>query len=77
MKNIKIDTTCISQTQYIPFTVELDGKIYEGTIVRSSICVGGLPTEDAPEIEWVDDEPTEEQVTDDEIIEAYENALSN
>lgn len=72
MKKINIDTECIRQESYIPFTVDLGGRIYEGVIVRSTRCAGGLSTEEELEVEWMDDDPTDEQITDEEVIETYE-----
>ena len=63
----------VSITRHIPFEVFDGERKYRGTVIETITSVGGMPIQDV-EIEWEKDE-SPDNVTDDEVIEAYENQL--
>ena len=74
MERVKVKMDEMSLTRYIPFEVFDGERVYQGSIVEMITCVGGISTQDV-EVVWKNGESPDD-VTDDEVIEAYEKELS-
>lgn len=73
IERVKVKMDEMSLTRYIPFEVFDGERVYRGTIVEMVTSVGGISSQDV-EIEWENNDSPDD-VTDDEVIEAYEDHL--